>query len=226
MLSIGGFKAVLFDLGGTLVKTVDAPEIYKRILEVYGVKVSVEDIAKAHEENVKEFDIEEMVKLMQDFWVKWNLRFLERIGIQDNRDFLARTLDKLWWEYAELEVYSDVLETLAQLKRRGIKIGIVTNGFENDYRQILRKLNWTDYFDVVVGIDACKKAKPDREIFLFAINKIHVRPEETIFIGDSVKSDYEGSKKAGLRPLLINREGKTLADVKTITSLTEVLLCV
>jgi len=226
MLSIGGFKAVLFDLGGTLVKTVDAPEIYKRILEVYGVNVSVEDIAKAHEENVKEFDIEEMVKLMQDFWVKWNLRVLERIGIQDNRDFLARTLDKLWWEYAELEVYSDVLETLAQLKRRGIKIGIVTNGLENDYRQILRKLNWTDYFDVVVGIDACKKAKPDREIFLFAINKLHVHPEETIFIGDSVKYDYEGAKKAGLRPLLINREGETLADVKTITSLTEVLLCV
>lgn len=226
MLSIGGFKAVLFDLGGTLIKTVDVPEIFRRILEVYGVNVSVEDVAKAHEENVKKFDIEEMVKLRQDFWVKWNLRILERIGIQGNRDSLARKIDRLWWEYAELEIYSDALETLTQLKRRGIKIGIVTNGFENDYKQILRKLNWTDYFDVVVGIDACKKAKPDREIFLFAINKLHVHPEETIFIGDSLKYDYKGAKKAGLRPLLINREGKTLADVKTITSLTEVLLCV
>jgi len=226
MLSIGGFKAVLFDLGGTLIKTVDVPEIFKRILEVYGVNVSVDNIAKAHEENVKKFDVEEMIKLRQDFWVKWNLRILERIGIQGNEDSLARKIDRLWWDYAELEIYSDALETLTQLKHREIKIGIVTNGLENDYKQILRKLNWTDYFDVVVGIDACKKAKPEREIFLFAINKLHVHPKETIFIGDSLKYDYEGAKKAGLRPLLINREGKTLADVKTITSLTEVLLCI
>jgi len=225
-LSVGRFKAVLFDLVGTLVKTLDGPKIYERILKVYGVNVSIDDIAKADAENMEEFDVEEMVKLMQDFWVKWNLRLLEKIGVQDNRDFLARTLDKVWWEYAKPEVYSDVSETLAQLKSGGIKIGIVTNGFENDYKQILRKLGWTDYFDVVVGIDACRKAKPESEIFLFAVNKLHLHPEETIFIGDSVNSDYEGAEKAGLRPLLINREGKTLADVKTITSLTEVLLFV
>ena len=223
MLSIGGFKAVLFDLGGTLIKTVDVPEIFKRILEVYGVNVSVDNIAKAHEENVKKFDVEEMIKLRQDFWVKWNLRILERIGIQRNEASLARKIDRLWWDYAELEIYSDSLETLTQLKHREIKIGIVTNGLENDYKQILRKLNWTDYFDVVVGIDACKKAKPEREIFLFAINKLHVHPDETIFIGDSIKYDYEGAKKAGLKPLLINREKKVLANVEAITSLIEVL---
>ena len=33
------FKAVLFDLGGTIIKTLEVPEIYRKILEVYGVKV-------------------------------------------------------------------------------------------------------------------------------------------------------------------------------------------
>jgi putative hydrolase of the HAD superfamily len=217
------FKAVLFDLGGTLIKTVDVPEVFKRILEVYGVDVSVADIAKAHAENVKEFDVEEMVKLGQDFWIKWNLRILERIGIQGDRCFLARKIDRLWWEYAELEIYSDALEALAQLKRKGIRIGIVTNGFENDYKQILRKLALTDYFDVAVGADACRKAKPAREIFFYAVNKLHVHPDETIFIGDSIKYDYEGAKQAGLKPLLINREKKALTNVEAITSLIEVL---
>jgi len=226
MLSNVGVKAVLFDLGGTLIKTVDAPKIYRRILEVYGVKVSVDAIAKSHKENEKEFDLEEMVAMEQEFWVKWNLRVLGRVGIKENREFLARKIDELWWEYAELEVYSDVLETLAQLKRKEIKIGVVTNGFEKDYKQILQKLNWTNYFDVVVGADACHKAKPNREIFLYAVNKLDVNPKETIFVGDSVKYDYEGARKAGLKPLLINRNGKALADVKTITSLTEVLLYV
>jgi putative hydrolase of the HAD superfamily len=81
----------------------------------------------------------------------------------------------------------------------------------------------TDHFDVAVGVDSCKKAKPDRKIFLYATNKLRVRPEETIFIGDSVEHDYEGAKKAGLKPLLINREGEALANIEALTSLTEVL---
>ncbi len=35
------YKAVLFDLGGTLVKTADIPEIFRRILETFGFRVEV-----------------------------------------------------------------------------------------------------------------------------------------------------------------------------------------
>ena len=53
----------------------------------------------------------------------------------------------------------------------------------------------TSYFDVAVGVDACKKAKPDRAIFLYAIRRLDVSPEEAMSVGDSVKHDYEGAKK-------------------------------
>jgi len=53
-----------------------------------------------------------------------------------------------------------------------------------------------------------------------------LRPEETLFIGDSISFDYEGARKAGLKPLLINRDGAAQAGVETITNLTEVLNCV
>jgi len=55
----------------------------------------------------------------------------------------------------------------------------------------------TSYFDVVVGVAVCRKAKPDRTIFLYAIRRLDVSPEEAIFIGDSVKHDYGGARKAG-----------------------------
>jgi len=51
-------KAVLFDLGGTLIKTADIPEIYKRILEKYGVRVSPNQILEAHQNNEKELNVE------------------------------------------------------------------------------------------------------------------------------------------------------------------------
>ncbi len=223
MSSNGRFKAVLFDLGGTLIKTLDVPKIFRRILEAHEVKVSSDKIAEAHSANQKEFDVEEMVRFGQAFWVKWNLKILERLGIQSRKEFLARKIDELWWEYSGLEVYPDVLETLTQLRIKEIKMGIVTNAFERDFKNILEKVDLADYFDVVVGVDACNKAKPDGEIFLYAVNRLNVRPEETIFVGDSVKHDYEGAKKAGLKPLLINRNEKAFADVEAIKSLNEVL---
>lgn len=218
-------KAVLFDLGGTLIKTADIPEIYKRILGTYGVKVSSDQILRAHRANEKEVDVVEgQLELGRNFWIKWNLTVLERIGIQRNREFLAKKIHELWLEYADLEVYPDVIETLARLKAKSVKIGVVTNGLKSDFQEILRKLKLTDCFDVVVGVDTCNKGKPDREIFLYAVNKLGVRPEETVFVGDSSKYDYEGSERAGLKPLLIDRKGKASKNVKTIRSLAEVLL--
>jgi putative hydrolase of the HAD superfamily len=218
------FKAVLFDLGGTLIKTVDIPEVYRRILKVYGIEASLKDIAEAHEENEREFDYANMICWKEEFWIKWNSRVLEKIGINKNREFLARKIDELWWDYAGVEVYSDVHETLNQLKTKRIKMGMVTNAFQKDYQRILQKVSWANLFDVIVGMDACNKAKPDKAIFLHAVEKLRVRPEEAIFVGDSVKHDYEGAKNAGLKPFIINRQGKTLTNAETIMSLTEILL--
>lgn len=224
MHSFCKFKGVLFDLGGTLIKTLDAPEIYRRILEAYGVNVSLEKINRAHKENEKEFHMEDLVKMGNKFWIRWNEKILERLGMHKNKKFLARKIDELWWNYAQLETYSDVATAISQLKEKKVKIGIVTNGFRKDYLKIIQKLGWAkEIFDVIVGIDACKKAKPHKRIFLYAVHKLSLRPEETIFVGDSLKYDYEGAKKAGLHALLLNRKGEKFSEVKTIKSLTEVL---
>lgn len=87
----------------------------------------------------------------------------------------------------------------------------------------MRKLNLTNCFDVVVGMDTCNKGKPDRKIFLYALDKLRVRPTEALFVGDSVKYDYEGAKGAGLKPLIIDREGKAPPNVDAVRNLTEVL---
>jgi len=116
-----------------------------------------------------------------------------------------------------------VKETLEGLLSKRVKTGIVSNGTEKDFQKILQKLSLTKYFEVAVGVDACKKGKPNKEIFLHALNKIHVKPKEAIFVGDSIEYDYEGARKAGLKPLLINRNGNAPANVDAIKSLTQVL---
>jgi len=216
-------KAVLFDLGGTLIKTAEIPRIYKRILKAHGVMVSADKIARAHRENERNVDVVEgQAKLGRAFWVRWNLGILENLGIEENVEFLARKIDELWWDFADLELYPDVIPTLRKLKNKGIKTGIVTNGLESDYQRILEKLRLTDQFAVVVGVDSCGKGKPSKEIFRCALDKLCVRPEEAIFIGDSLKYDYEGAKNAGIRPVLIDREGNE-TRAKSIRNLNDVM---
>lgn len=217
-------KAVLFDLGGTLIKTAEVPEIYKRILKRFGVNVTSDEILKAHRANEEEFDIaKDQLEFGQDFWIKWNLRVLERIGITENIEYLAQKVDELWWDHADLEVYSDVFPMLAQLRTNGVKLGLVTNGLKKDFEYLLKRMELADCFDVVVGMDTCNKAKPDKEIFLFALNKLGIHPEQALFVGDSVKNDYKGAEGAGMKPLIIDREGKAPSNVDKIDSLTALL---
>jgi beta-phosphoglucomutase-like phosphatase (HAD superfamily) len=50
------FRAVLFDLGGTLMKTAPIQEIYKSILELYGIEVSAGEILEALDAHQNSFD--------------------------------------------------------------------------------------------------------------------------------------------------------------------------
>lgn len=218
------FEAVLFDLGGTLIKTAEVPEIFRRILETYGVKANFDQILEAHKANEKEFDVETgQAKLGMAFWHIWNLAVIKSLGVKRDAQFLARKITEVWWDYADLQFYPDVTETLAQLKMKQVKTGIVTNGLREDYEQILQRLVAENCFDVIVGVDSCGKAKPDRKIFFYAVEKLQLRPAEVLFVGDKVEKDYEGAKRAGLKPLLINREGRKLKNVDTVRSLLEIL---
>jgi 2-haloalkanoic acid dehalogenase type II len=218
------YRAVLFDLGGTLVNTVDVSEIFRRILETFGFRVDVDEIRKALEINRSNLDVEAgQVELGESFWTKWNANLLIDVGIESDTEHLARRISDAWWNHSGLQLYPDVMPTLASLRTKKILIGIVTNALRNDYEQILQRLKIEQYFDVVVGTDDCRAAKPNPKIFQYALEKLKLKPSETIFVGDDLRRDYEGSKKAGMKPLLISRQRKASKDIESVSELTEIL---
>jgi 2-haloalkanoic acid dehalogenase type II len=218
-------KAVLFDLGGTLIETAEVPEIFRKILKVFGIEVSYQEILNVHEANKKEFDVAAgQIRLGMEFWTEYNSRILRKLHIKHNVKTLAENITKLWWDNANLRFYPDVVDTVTWLKDRKIKVGVITNALKEDYEQILQRLKAMRLFDVVVGIDDCKKAKPDKQIFTCALNKLNVKPHEALFVGNELETDYNGAIRAGLKPLLIDRNGKHKNEVETITTLEELHL--
>ena len=216
-------KGVLFDMGGTLIKTAPVSEIFKRILEDFGIKRSTEEIEEARKIVEKQFDIEELAILEDAFWLKWNTRILEHMGIYENAQSLAERIAKQWWQYSDVKLYPDVEKTLNVLKQRRLKIGLITNGLESDVEEVLPRIGLAGFFDVEVTSSLVGKIKPHREIFLHALEKLGIKPQEAMHVGDEVERDYEGAKRCGLKALLIDRENSVGEEgVEKIQSLAEI----
>ena len=220
-------KAVLFDLGLTLIRTAPFPEIYRTILARFGVTASLDDIARAQEATESEVDTATYDEnRRKEFWTNYNVSLLKKLGIEEKRVFLAEQIDELWWGCSHLQVYPDVEPTLSRLRAKGLKLGLVSNGFKQDLDHVLGELGLKKWFDAVVCIDSCNCAKPAKEIFLYALNELGVEPHEAVFVGDSVVHDYEGALKVGIKPYLIDREEKILGQYNKIANLTDLLTIV
>ncbi len=103
-------------------------------------------------------------------------------------------------------------------------MGLISNGYEEEIGLVLEKADLEKAtFDIVVGVDTTKKVKPNPDIFKYAINKLDARPEETMFVGDTVKADYNGAENAGIRAMLIDRTERQQSNLRTIKNLKEIL---
>jgi len=216
-------KAVLFDLGGTLVRTAPIPEIIMRILRNHNVHVSLDGSEEAFPEVTEEMSLEAFKLPYMEFWRAYNLRILKRLGVEGDLERLADALTEEWWDNADLKVYSDVEDTLRILRQRRLKIGIVSNGFQIDIREILFRTGLEDKFDVTVGVDDVEKPKPHREIFHHALEKLKIKPYEALFVGDNPETDYKGAEAAGLKSLLIDRSDKIRGEYQKIRDLREII---
>ncbi|MCW4034628.1 MAG: HAD family hydrolase [Candidatus Bathyarchaeota archaeon] len=217
-------KAVLLDLGLTLTRTASFPEIYRRILARFGVTVSVEDILSAQKATENEFDTAEYsTEVRKEFWTNYNASVIQKLGVKENTVFLASQIDELWWECSHVQLFEDVEPTLGALKAKGLKLGLVSNGFKPDIEHVLGKLDLAKWFDTIVCIDSCNCAKPDKRIFLYALKQLGVKASEAVFVGDSIKYDYEGASAVGIKPFLIDREGKLPKGYDKLASLTDLL---
>jgi pyrophosphatase PpaX len=92
--------------------------------------------------------------------------------------------------------FPTVLETVKVLKETGYKVGIVTTKLSDVVMKGLKLTKLDSYFDVIVALDHVKKAKPDPEPIIKALEQLSSKPEEAIMVGDNYH-DILAGKNAG-----------------------------
>lgn len=96
-----------------------------------------------------------------------------------------------------VRVYDGVPEMLAELRSRGHPMAIVTSKTVVLAQRGLAHTGIDHYFETVVGMDACKRHKPDPEPVQIALDRLSSGPEGAWFVGDSVH-DMESGNAAGV----------------------------
>lgn len=182
-------QAVLFDLDGTLADTA---------LDLGG---ALNTVLRRH--NLPEKSIEEIRP-----YASHGVAGLLKIGVgmtAEHPDFAA-------WRQECLEAYSlcyadktklfdGVNEMIAELDKRGIKWGIITNKPMRFTDKLVPKLGFIIPPAVVVSGDTCGEPKPSVKPMLYACGQIHADPQHTLYVGDAER-DIQAGRNAGMKTVL------------------------
>ena len=98
-------------------------------------------------------------------------------------DLFKEKADEVMVDSAEL--YPGVKEMLVILREQGYRLGIVTTKFAYRVQNIMKKFDAEDLFDVIIGVGDVTKVKPDPEGLLLAVERLGVKKEDVLYVGDS-----------------------------------------
>ena len=195
--ALSGIRAVTFDVGGTLIEPwPSVGRIYAQVAARHGVKVAAEDLDR-------------------QFAAAWGARKNFSYRLCDWSELVRQTFaglsaappsatffDALYNHFATAapwKIFDDVRPCLEELKRRGLKLGIISNWDERLRPAVARIRIWTNILTALLSPARAARKKPGAAIFLAAAAELQTPPEATLHIGDSAPEDVAGARAAGLR---------------------------
>jgi putative hydrolase of the HAD superfamily len=205
-------EAVIFDLGGTLVDWPDWKEDAERRWAVsydnlvaavpYGAWPTREAYARA----MLEAELAHWRRVETEQWSGPPSGVIregfERLGRRSSKEEILAALDG----YARAVdgwavVFSDARETLHILRRRGYRLGLLSNTWwaADWHNADLATHGLADLLDELVYTSDLPKSKPHPSVFLEVTRRLRVHPAVCIMVGDRLLDDIAGALGAGMR---------------------------
>jgi len=226
-------KAVLFDLGDTLVRYYrpsEFPAVLKR-----SVQSSMEALGLPHgpDQVEKLFERAKTLNRERDDHKVWPLADRLRIifdGLIEFGDAQVGAASEGFlapiFELARVD--PDAYRVIDELRNRGLLVGIISNtpwgSSGSHWRLELERLGFQDRVDVCVFCEDVGWRKPHGAPFRRALEILSISPSDAVFVGDNPRWDVVGAKQAGVVPVLLAPNPEVVgADFKVIRSLGEIL---
>ncbi|GIO24141.1 HAD family hydrolase [Oceanobacillus sp. J11TS1] len=111
-------------------------------------------------------------------------------------------------EYPEIELREHVLEVLELISHMGLKHAILSNTATSDsdvVRELLKRLQILDKFDYVYAtkseLDLAIPEKPDSVVYHHVLEKLDIKAEEAVMIGNTWDTDIIGANRVGMHAI-------------------------
>lgn len=206
-------RAVLFDALGTLVE-LEPPWI--GLKEALGDDVDDERLVRAVKEEMAFYKAHANEGRDPDSLADLRARSAEVLSRGLGREVPVHILV----DSIRFGPYPDAVPALRELRERGLRVICVSN-WDISLREVLERCGLMEHLDGAVSSAEAAAPKPDPALLVAGCELAGCEPGEAVMVGDTPEEDAAAAQAAGMRSLLIDRDGG--AD---IASLEEVAACV
>lgn len=194
-------RAVLFDMDGLVL---DTEKLYSRFWReataFYGFPMTYEQSLGLRSLNSKAGE------------AKLKSYFGDEIDFQKVHDKRIELMD-VFVEQEGVEKKLGIEELLAYLKANHIKTSIATSSPLERAKKYLASVGLLEAFDEVVSGKMVKQGKPEPDIYLYAAEKLGVKPEECMILEDSPTGIISGFR-AGCIPVMVPDQSRADEETK------------
>jgi putative hydrolase of the HAD superfamily len=186
-------KAIIFDLDNTLLdRTLTFRSFTSSLISHYFSHLDVTQPL-----------LELIIELDQDGYKDKEELFTQLLGLPywQEKPQLSELMAFYNREYVISAVLMDDAREVVQYARTKYKVGVITNGKTPIQYGKMDQLGIRNDFDLIIVSEEAGVKKPDRRIFEMAFEKLDLKPEQCIYIGDHPINDIEGAARAGMNTI-------------------------
>ncbi|MDP1417449.1 HAD-IA family hydrolase [Peribacillus simplex] len=193
-------RAVVFDLDDTLISE-------KKYIES-GYQYISKILSDRYDKDAQELN-QLLFKLFNESPQNVFNRILDKMGISYTKNDILEMVEEYRGHLPDIRFFDDVLPCLKELKKKNIKIGVITDGYANAQRQKLKVIKATNFFDEIIVTDELGREfwKPHPKSFELMKEKLNVEFNEMIYVGDNPEKDFYISNIYPIKTTRIYRDG-------------------
>ena len=106
--------------------------------------------------------------------------------------------------YKVLSPYPEVKKVLEDLKKKNVKLAILSNGTPSLLNELVQSNNLKDFFEDLFSIETVKVYKPDSKVYDLPVQKYKIKPQEITFLSANTW-DVSGAGNYGYNSIWVNR---------------------
>ncbi len=198
------YSAVIFDLFGTLVDNINYEEYLNILRQVASIlTIPFTDFWQLWSETSRQRTLGAFPTL------EANIEYIcEKLGV-NHVDTQIRRATKLRNDFIaqSMKPQPDAIDVLSRLKSQDLKLGLISN-CTPETPVFWENLPFVKLFDVALFSCSAGMQKPDPRIYGLMVQRLSVKSESCLYVGDGNGKELSGAKGAGMHPLLIRHAGE------------------